>query len=383
MSKLEKAEKEKFANRPLEILDGMLKEEVQYKGYDYFDDIYLIQNSVPTIAFDKIDLSTDFLGKKLQYPIMFSALTGGHDELVNINTRLGEFANAYHIGMIIGDQIYGLKKPKTAGSYTVARKSHPNGLLIGNINGSDLLSPTFTLESFRTCIDMIGADAIEIYLNPLQQLMRHETPAGYQGIYEKLQTFMEESSIPILIKSFGTGFAHEDIRKFWDLGIMGFDIQGVGGSSFARLETVRNLTLMEKQGGLETLQPFDFWGIPTVWSLLDISLRPENADVPLIVGGGIRNGIQAVKALAMGADLISLGYPVLIQLIEDFGHPEESNLKDWMDNFIREMKMTMFLLGASNLDELREIARTKVGIFGKSKEWLEERGINFPVGKVK
>ena len=177
------------------------------------------------------------------------------------------------------------------------------------------------------------------------------------------------------------GFSNEDIRQLWDLGISAVNIQGVGGTSFARINTMASMTLAQKQTDPPVKKPYDFWGIPTLWSLLDVSLRSENHEIPLIVGGGIRNGIQAVKALALGADLVSLGYPILIELMEDFGYPDEKNLFKWFENFILEMKMTMCLLGAKNITELREIARNRIIFFGKTKDWIAGRNLIYPPTK--
>ena len=162
--------KESRENCPLELLDLVLKENVQYHGYDYFEDIFLIQNSIPTISYDEIDLSTEFLGKKLSYPIVFASMIGGNEKLADLNGKLAEFANKYDVAMGVGDQIYGILRPKSVISYSTVREEFPKGLIFGNLGASDLLDSTFTADQLQQCIDMIAADAMEIYINPLEQL---------------------------------------------------------------------------------------------------------------------------------------------------------------------------------------------------------------------
>ncbi|MHA1476178.1 MAG: alpha-hydroxy-acid oxidizing protein, partial [Promethearchaeota archaeon] len=153
---------------------------------------------------------------------------------------------------------------------------------------------------------------------------------------------------------------------------------GVGGTSFARVDTLNRLTLSQKQSVSPIKRPLDFFGTPTVWSLLDIALRPENNDIPLIVGGGIRNGLQAVKALAMGADLISFAYPILIELTEDFGYPKEKNLERWFERLIFQIKMVMALFGAKTIEDLRSLVKSRTVIFGRTREWIDGRNLSFP-----
>lgn len=363
-------------NRPMELLDIALKEDIQYHGFDYFEDIMLINNALPTYALDEIDLSTSFLGRKLKTPILFAPLTGGHEDLARINEKIAAVAKEYQLGMCVGNQIYAWKKPKLSNSYAIARKTYANGLILGNLGFENIIDPAFEYEDFKTLYDSLGADAMSIYLNPLQQLFWNKKANGIRNFLEKIQSFIEKKEIKIIIRTMGEGISNEEVHKLWDIGVYGFELIGVGGTSFSRMQTLRTMTLAEKQSREPKIGPFDFWGIPTVWSLCDIALRTENQDIPLLVGGGIRNGIQAVKALALGAKIVSIGYPILLELIEDFGHPNEKNLNTWLDRFIREMKMTMYLLGAGSISELQQIARNRLVITGKTRSWIEERNID-------
>jgi isopentenyl-diphosphate Delta-isomerase len=369
---------EKLLEKHMKSLEITLKEDIQYHGYDYFEDIFLVQNSLTQISIDEVDLSTEFLGKKLKYPIFIAGLTGGMQKLQTINKALADFAKKYSICMGIGDQTFGLKLKDNSISYVITRQINQEGLIIANLSAKYLLNSKDPVGDVKAAIEMIKADAIEIYVDPLRDLLWNEKKTGFSGLFEILKDVLEATPQPILFKNLNTGLSNEDVRFLWDIGISAINLSGVGGTSFARMETYKTLTLSQKQSDFPIIKPFDFWGIPTLWSLIDVACRPENKDIPVISGGGIRNGIQAVKALALGADLISIGHPILEELTEDFGYPQEKNLERWFDYFIREMKMTMCLLGVKDIKSLREVIRNRVIIFGKTKEWICSRGIDFP-----
>jgi isopentenyl-diphosphate Delta-isomerase len=375
---------EDISTRQINLFDIALREDTQYRGYNYFEDIMLIEKT-PTIPYNEIDLSCEFFGKKLSSPIMISAMAGGDEQFTEINKKLAQLAKEFNIGMAVGDQISGLKNKKVRASYEIVRKENPDGFVMGNLGARFLVEESFTKAHFEDCINMIKADAVEIYLNALQEILWFEseemTHLGLQNFIDKLQSFLSEIKTPILIKSMTTGLSPEDARMYWDMGVSGLDIHGVGGTSFARMNTMRDVTLLKKQSGEDIKSPFDFWGTPTLWSLLDIAMRNENKQIPILAGGGIRNGIEAVKAIALGANLVCIGYPILVQVIEDMAYPDEKNLQKYLENFIKEMKIAMFLLGVRNLDELKSIRSSRLAILGKTREWLETRGLISHNGK--
>ncbi len=373
----------KYQLRTLEIV---LKEDVQYAGKDYFKDLYFVPNNLTTVSISDVDLSTTFMGKKIQYPICVASLTGGDKKLTEINEKIGLFANEYQIAQGIGDQIHCVQpnaSKEVIESYTVARKQNPQGLIIANLSGKYLVKSRTYLDDVKKAIDIIGADALEIYIEPLLNILWSRESPGTLGFMERLKRVIHSTDIPVIVKTVSTGFSNEDVRQLWDVGVAGINIQGIGGTSFARIETLKRLSLFQKQAVPAVKKPFDYFGTPTVWSMLDVVLRPENRDIPLIVGGGIRDGRQAIKALALGADVVSIGYPILIKLTEDFGYPDEHNLQRWFSRFLHQMKMTMCLLGARNIEELREIVRNRVVIFGKTKEWIDGRHLSFPPKHMK
>lgn len=370
-----------FLKYQMRTLETVLKEDVSYHGKDYFKDLYFIPNALTPVALNDVDLSINFLGKKLKYPITVGSITGGHKKFTPVNEKIAEFAKHYQIAQGVGDQRSLLSEdvdPDALQSFKIIRDKNPDGLVFANISATVILQSETYLDAIRQLVESIHADAIEIWVSPLLDILIDPLSTGYEGLLERIEKITHALDTPVFIKSFTTGFSHEDVRPLWDVGVEGINIQGVGGTSIARIETLKDLTISQKQTYPPIKRPFDFWGIPTVWSLLDIGLRPENKDIPLIVGGGIRNGRQAVKALALGADLISFTYPVLIEIMEDFGYPDEENLKKWFLNIITQMKITMSLLGVRNIQELRQIIRNRSIVIGRTKEWLNGRNLVYP-----
>ena len=372
---------EDFINLQMNSLEIALKEDIQYHGRDYFKDFYMVPNSLSSVSVKDIDLSCSFHGKKLKYPVFVGSLTGGEVGLTKINERLGLFAKKFNIAQGIGDQIHCIGenvKDPIIKSYSIMREKNPDGVILANISAKYLIQTDNYIEDIQNIVNIIKANGIEIYLSPLRDVLWDKYDFGLAGFIPRLKELIKTINIPVIIKSISTGLSNDDIRQLWDIGVSGFNIGGVGGTSFARIDTLNHLTLSQKQSVSPIKRPLDFFGTPTVWSLLDIALRPENNDIPLIVGGGIRNGLQAVKALAMGADLISFAYPVLIELTEDFGYPKEKNLERWFERLIFQIKTVMALFGAKTIEDLRSLVKSRTVIFGRTKEWIDGRNLTFP-----
>lgn len=377
---------EEYLKFQLKTLETVLKEDVGYTGHDYFKDLYFVPSNLTAVGLDDVDLSTEFMGKKLQFPIGVASFVGGTDKLTQINEGIGKFCQKYSIAQSIGDEIHAIQPkatPEMKKSYTVVREKNPDGLIFANLSARWLTQSPNPVEVAQKAIDLIQADALEIYIEPLIDILWKDQKPNTVGLMECLEQIIKDVKTPIIIKSLSTGLTNEDVKQLWDVGVAGASIQGVGGTSMARIETLKRLTLSEKQMEPAIKRPFDFFGTPTVWSLLDVTLRPENHEIPIIVGGGIRDGRQAVKAIAMGADIVSIGYPILIEIMEDFGYPDEKNLQTWFNRFIHQMKMMMVLLGAKTIPELRALVRSRVVLLGKTKEWVDGRHLTFPPKKLR
>ncbi len=342
-----------ISNRKLEHLLFCTHYDVQYKNKKTgFEDIEFIHRALPEINKEKIDLSTELFGNELKLPLIISAMTGGHPSALRINKELAIAAEKLGIGMGLGSQRAGIKHPNLVETYKVARINAPNSLLIGNIG-----APQIELAS--KAVDMVEADALAIHLNPLQESIQPEGDVNSEGVVDSISDIVKLVDVPIIVKETGAGISAEDAYKLIKQGISCIDVAGAGGTSWAAVETYR-------AADADLGKLFWDWGIPTAISTIEVnSVAPE---LPLISSGGIRSGLDIAKAIALGANVAGVATPLLKAAY--IGHEEVIKV---INKYVDALKIVMFLVGASNLDELKS---TNLIIRGKTKEWLCERGFN-------
>jgi len=216
----------------------------------------------------------------------------------------------------------------------------------------------------KKAIEMIEADAIAIHLNPLQEATQPEGQTDFKGVLEKISVIAKKLDKLVIVKETGTGIAAEEAKKLETAGVKGIDISGVGGTSWAAVEYYR--AKKQKNNFQHRLgDVFWDWGIPTAISIAEVS---QTVNIPIIASGGIRNGVEMAKALALGANLASLSQPVLQVAVKGV-----KETKDMLSLLIEELKNTMFLVGA---DSVQALQRVPIVITGKTAEWLRTRGIN-------
>ncbi len=324
-----------------------------------FEDVYLIHRALPEISLNEVNTSTKIFDHKLKAPIVIEAMTGGTRRALLINAALAEAAETLGLAMGVGSQRVALENPQLEGSFKVVRKKAPHAFLIGNLGASQILKKDSFVE-IQKAIEMIDADAFAIHLNPLQEAIQPEGSASFSGVLDKIREIAAKLSVPLLIKETGAGIAFEEAVLLEEAGIRGIDVSGAGGTSWAAVESFRakrtSDELHERLGKV-----FWDWGIPTALSVIEVRHATE---LTLIASGGIRTGIEATKALALGANAVGIASPLLKSALEG---TVESVLK----TLIEEIKMTMFLVGANTIEKLNEIPLV---IMNKVAEWLRLRG---------
>jgi isopentenyl-diphosphate delta-isomerase len=271
-------------------------------------------------------------------------MTGGTPEATQINSRLGELAERYGLGMGLGSQRAGLRSEDLAETYAVARKNAPNAFLIANI-GAAQLAKGFSIEDTRKILNMIRANALVIHLNPLQELVQPEGEPKYRGVLNKISELAVELDVPLIVKEVGSGISREVATRLELAGVSAINVAGVGGTSWAGVEKLRAENQNDKVK-IRLGELFWDWGIPTASSIIEVKLGAPN--VKLVASGGIRNGLEIAKCLALGADLCGMAYPFLRKAAES-----QEALFEFSDMIIEELKSTMFLVGASNIQELK------------------------------
>ncbi|MGP8024988.1 MAG: type 2 isopentenyl-diphosphate Delta-isomerase [Methanobacterium sp.] len=316
-----------------------------------FEEIELIHKALPQINKEEINITTEFLGKTLEAPIIITGMTGGHPASLSINRELARAAEQLNIGLGMGSQRAAIENPKLRSTYTVMRDEAPSIFLIGNIGAPQI-------EYAEEAAAMMNLDALAVHLNPLQEAIQPEGDVNASNYLQYVGEASKKLDIPIIVKETGAGIKREDAIALTKAGAAAIDVAGAGGTSWAAVETYRS-----KDPYMGNL--FRDWGIPTAVSTVEVL---QSVNVPIISSGGIRSGLDAAKALALGAEAVGLALPVLKEAYMGYEAVKIKIMK-----FIEELKVAMYLVGASDISELR---KSDLLIMGKTREWLKSRGIN-------
>ena len=330
-----------------------------------FEDIHFVPNALPDINFDDINLNTEFLKHDFDYPIFISSITGGTKLAKKINTRLAKLAEKYKIGIGVGSQRAALEDEANTDSFAVVRQQAPSVFVAANL-GAVQFNNDFTIKHAEKAVEMINADALILHLNPLQEVIQPEGNTNFSNLTEKIKEIGKELKQPLIVKEVGSGISRDIALDLVDGGIPAIDVAGAGGTSWSQIEAIRakqqGLTKQQKVGEL-----FKDWGLPTAVSTIEVSKFQDMVEI--ISSGGIRNGLQAAKALAIGAKLVGIALPLACLA----ANGTEKQLINWMEQFIYELKTAMFLVGAEELEGLQFAPMT---VTGKTAEWLTVRGLD-------
>ena len=319
-----------------------------------FADISLLHNCLPEIQLADISLTTDCAGMRLTHPVVINAMTGGAPALTAVNARLAELAARTGSVMAVGSQYAAIKQPEVADSFRIVRQVNPTGLIWGNIGAY-----ASVLEAQRV-VDMIEANALQVHLNAAQEISMPEGDTDYSGWLRRIEQLVNELPVPVIVKETGCGMAMEQVGLLASIGVAAIDIGGAGGTNFIAIENSR--TNSEQSSDL--LQ----WGIPTAISALEaVEVLPSTID--LIVSGGIRSPLDALKSFAIGASAVGIATP-LLRKTEQTGVDAAVN---WLENYLMLLRKTLLLLGRRSLCDLRN---HPLIIGGSVAHWLEARGIS-------
>ncbi|TDT62848.1 type 2 isopentenyl-diphosphate Delta-isomerase [Fonticella tunisiensis] len=320
-----------------------------FEGDNYFKYIYLEHNSLPEIDFNDIDTKISFLGKKISFPIMINAMTGGFDRAVEINSSLARVAKKLNIPMAVGSQAIAVNDREYESSFRVVREILKDGVVISNINAFA------GVDDVQRAIDMIEADGVQIHLNPAQEIVMPEGDRNFKGLLKNIENIVRKIDKPVIIKEIGFGISKDVAKRLLEVGVKYIDIGGSGGTNFIKIESARN-------------EKFDFselfeWGIPTALSLLEC--RSLSSDLNIICSGGIRRAEEVVKALCAGADMTGISGPILRELLNGGIEGAEK----YLQNIIYKSKVIMLLLGKKNIQELKTVPYK---VKGELKELLSD-----------
>lgn len=320
-------------NRKLDHLTICIEKEIEV-GKTGLERINLIHRALPEIDFDEIDMGVKFLGRGLNYPLIIEGMTGGASKALKINKDLASIAQEFGIGFGVGSQRVAIDNPNLANTYKV-RDVAPDILLIANL-GAVQLNYGYGIEECEKAIEMIDADALALHLNPLQEVIQPEGNKNFSNLIEKINRIAEKLKKPVIVKETGCGISYEIAKR---LNVAAIDVSGHGGASWGLVEGYRG------KENLETGKRFSEWGIPTADSIRDVS----RLDIPVIASGGIRNGIDAAKSFALGADCVGMALPILRVWTEK----GKRGIREFLNRFISELRIAMFLTGSKSIGELK------------------------------
>jgi isopentenyl-diphosphate delta-isomerase len=353
--------------RKIEHVNIALESDVSAPQRANWNDITFVHQALPEVDLDSIDLSTTFLGHTLRYPIFMSSLTGGHPDVTNINRNLARAAERYGLALGVGSQRAAILDPQLAASYVVTRENAPNAFLIANIGVPQLIPqtgyPPFTLEQVRQAIQMIGANALAVHMNSVQEAAQSEGDHNAIGEAQALKRLAQEIELPIIAKETGAGVSREQALLLRSCGVSAIDVGGAGGSSMPAMEAARS----QARGDEQTMDIgllYKDWGIATPIAVIEA----RTAKLPLIATGGVRNGLDVARALALGASLAGIGFPFLKAASQSY-----ERVCEVIESIIKQMRVAMQLSGAANLSQLNDV---DVVVTGATREWLSLRGFD-------
>ncbi len=298
-----------------------------------FDHVHLINHGLNRLKLDEIDLSTTILGKDFPLPIYINAMTGGTEKTKKINEKLALISKHFGMPLFIGSQTVGLKLPKNAPTYKIARETNQKGFLVANV------SANATLSEAKKAIDMIKANALAIHINLIQELVMNEGDRDFSKWASNIKAIVDGVSIPVIVKEVGFGMSKQTIQQLIELGVKYIDISGRGGTNFATIEKMRNQ---------EEISVFETLGISTVNSLINAKEYHQLAHI--YGSGGVRNPLDVIKALILGAEAVGLSYYFL-----SLTSLEEEEMYAQVDKFINDLKKLMLVFGAKTIRELENV----------------------------
>jgi len=330
-----------ISDRKDEHLRICLEEDVNSGVPTGFDQINLNIKTLPEIDFDSIVLSTKIFGKTLDAPILISSMTGGSGKTKHFNQLLAKAANEFNIAMGVGSQRAAILHEGLEETYSIVRKEAPNALLFANI-GVAQLNEGFGVDECQRAVNMLEADALIIHLNALQEALQPEGNRDFSQLLKKIETITASLQVPVIAKEVGCGIDPQTARLLVEAGVRGIDVAGVGGTSWAAVEMYRQTDPIRKA----LCQTYRGWGIPTVQALQGLEGLPK--EILRISSGGLRNGLDVAKSIALGADLA--GFARKFILAADKGYEE---LQNSIQLIILELKTAMFLCSATDLNSLQ------------------------------
>ncbi|MBB3952014.1 type 2 isopentenyl-diphosphate Delta-isomerase [Aureimonas jatrophae] len=307
-----------------------------------FDAIRFEHCALPEIDFDAIDLSASFLGYRLRAPFLISSMTGGTARAARINRHLAEAAESCGIALAVGSQRIAVEGRGGGGLDRTLRDAAPSVPLLGNIGAGQLVAG-WGADEARRAVEMIGADALIVHLNPLQEAVQPGGDRRWRGVLAAIERLAAALDVPIVAKEVGAGISGRLARRLLEAGVVAVDVAGAGGTSWAAIEAER----IGDPAGRASALLFADWGIPTAQAIADV--RRQCPEAVVIGSGGVRHGLDAARALRLGADLVGQAGASL-SAAELSGEAAARHFSQ----VAQELRISCFCTGSPDLAALRQ-----------------------------
>lgn len=330
----------------------MLNRDVSFQaktaGFEHWE---FEHNALPELNFSDIDPGVSFLEKKLSMPLMVSCMTGGYKNAASINKQLAEVCEESRIAMGVGSQRQALEDSSYHATFSIVREAAPTIPLVGNIGAAEV-AQLRDASPVERLVEMIHADAFAVHLNPLQEFLQPEGNPNFRGVLKGIEMLVKRCPVPIIVKEIGAGISASVAQRLVDVGVRIIDVAGAGGTSWAGIEIMRRNARLTDGG-----QAFWDWGIPTAEAVMQVSILKAQVPGLVVIGsGGIANGVNLAKSLALGADLAAAARPLLEALYKGGKKGLQELFRVWM----KELKGVMFLVGASTIGQLQKTPLRRV-----------------------
>lgn len=327
-----------IARRKRRHVDVCLTMDVGYATVtNGFEKHRLPYTALPEVDLGNVDLTTLVFGRTLQAPFLIGAMTGGSRLARTVNRNLAAAAQHLGVGLMLGSQRIMVEQPAAAASFQV-RDLAPDVLVLGNL-GVAQVGLGYGLRELRYVVDATGADGLAIHANPLQEAVQPRGNTNFAGLVPRLAELVPDLPFPVVLKEVGHGLAADVVRRVAHVGFAGFDVAGAGGTSWSKVEQLA-------ASGRVTHPDLAEWGIPTADAL--VAARAAAPHAAIIASGGIRTGVEAAKALALGADAVAVARP----LLEPATRSPEAVVA-WIEAFVAELRIALFCTGSGSVDEVR------------------------------
>ncbi len=320
-----------------------LEEDVSFKRLTTgLEDFFFMHHALPELNLDEIDTHTALFGKPLQTPLFISSMTGGTERATEINRILATAAQEVGMAMGLGSQRAAIEDELLAQSFKI-RQYAPTALIFANV-GAVQLNYGYEARHLQKAVDMAEADALILHLNVLQEAVQPEGDRNFAGLLAKIETVCRTLPVPVIAKEVGWGISEQTARQLVEAGISAIDVAGAGGTSWSQVEMHRAPTRRHAR----VAGAFLDWGIPTAHSLR--YCRRASADLPLLASGGIRNGLEIAKSIALGATLAGMAGDFLKAAVNE----GVEGAVELAETITDELRVAMLCAGAANIAALSQ-----------------------------